>query len=335
MKQRFLLSACLLLTMLSCRNDFTLEGEYQDIPVAYAYFDAADDRHFVRVEKAFLESGGNAVTNAGIADSIYYGENDATVVLKNLSTNQEQEMERVDAEDFFRSRADGIFATNPNIAYTVTNADLLLRAGDQIELLIERPGEDTAVATTTMLQEVNIIRPNDQVRIALPNRPVIMSWTKGEEASIYDIRIFFNIRELFPMDASMNRDVRLEWNIANAYVPGDAFESGQTVRLEVDPQGFYQFLGSNLEENSNIVRRFSNFDIQVAAAGKEVLELRNLANANSGITSSGSLPRYTNLVGGIGLITSNSSTIKEGILFDGDSLDSLQNGQFTRNLGFQ
>lgn len=331
---RFLLFACLLLTLNACRDDFTLEGDFQDIPTAYAYLDAEDSRHFVRVQKAFLESGGNAVTNAGIGDSIYYGPNDATIILRNVTTGGETELERVDARDFGRNRADGIFTNDPNIAYTVTNVAFPLRARDEVQLLIERPGQETAMATTTMLEEIEILRPGSQVRVDNPSRPLIMSWSKGSAASIFDVRVIFNIRELFPQDASQNRDISLVWEVANAYVPGDNATESQ-VRFEVDPEGFYRFLQANLDVNPNVVRRFQDFDVQVAAAGQEVLDLRNLQNANTGITSSGVLPRYTNLVGGIGLVTSSTLSLKEGIGFDANSIDSLREGQFTRELGFQ
>lgn len=334
MTQRLLLSTCLFLTFFSCRDEFSLEGDFQDVPVAFAYLDAEDERHFVRVEKAFLEAGGNAETNAGDPNNIYYAADEATVILNNLTTNTSRELERVDARDFGLNRTDGVFATDPNVAYSFTDDDLEVRAGDEVELLIERPGETTATASTTLLEPVEIVRPNDLVRIDNPNRPLIMSWTKGEAASIYDVRIFFNIRELFPADASMNRNVRLEWQLQTAYVPGEGDESGRTVRLAVDPTGFYRFLGENLEENGNIVRRFESFDVQVSAAGEEVLELRNLQNANSGITSSGALPRYSNITGGFGIITSNTTTLKEGIGFDGGSVDSLRDGRFTRDLNF-
>ncbi len=334
MMHRFFLFACLLLTLNSCKDDFTLEGDFQDIPTAYAYLDAEDSRHFIRVQKAFLESGGNAITNAGIADSVYYGPEDATVILRNVTTGNETTMERVDARDFGRNRADGVFTNDPNIAYSVTDADLPLNPRDVIEVLIERPGSETATATTTMLEEIEILRPGSQVRVDNPGRPLIMSWSKGDAASIYDVRVIFNIRELFPQDASMNRDITLTWQVANAYLPGDNATESQ-VRFEVDPEGFYRFLQANLEVNPNVVRRFQDFDVQVAAAGQEVADLRNLQNANTGITSSGALPRYTNLIGGIGLITSSTRSLKEGIGFDDNSIDSLRDGQFTRELGFQ
>ncbi len=54
MQLRFFLFALTVLALAGCRNDFSLEADYQDVLVAYAYFNADDDRHFVLVEKAFL-----------------------------------------------------------------------------------------------------------------------------------------------------------------------------------------------------------------------------------------------------------------------------------------
>ncbi|SER26074.1 DUF4249 family protein [Neolewinella agarilytica] len=330
------ISAFILLTiaLLSCRDDFSLEGDYQDIPVAYGFLNADDDRHFIRVEKAFLESGGNANANAGIADSIYYGDNEATVILQNKTTLEDIELERVNAEQFGLDREDGVFAESPNILYTFRDSELRLSAGNEVMLSIQRPGQEDAVAETVLLREIEINRPAETVRVDDYRRPLVMSWTKGDNARVYDVRIIFNIRELFPSDASRNRDISLEWVLSNAYVPSGDQESGNLVRFEVDPEGFYSFLGANLERDDDIVRRFVDFDVRISAAGQEVLDRRNLENANSGITSSQSLPRYTNLSGGIGMVTSNTTTLKTGVDFDNNSRDSLVNGSYTRDLGF-
>jgi hypothetical protein len=331
---RHLLFLLIPILLLSCRDDFTLEADFQDIPVAYGFLDAADNRHFIRVEKAFLESGGNAAVNAAIPDSIYYGPEDATVVLENLRTLQSVVMERVNGENFGLNREEGVFATSPNILYSVEDQEVDLRAGDNVRLSISRPGEEDAVAETVLLQELSIRSPGDLIRPANYNRPLIISWIAGPNAVIYDVKMVFNIREFFPADPDRNRDTQLTWTINNAYVPNDQSGGGQ-VRFEVNTESIYRFLGENLPEDDNIVRRFDNLDIQVAAGGAEVLDRRRLENANVGVTSSQSLPRYTNLTGGIGMITSQSRGEREGIFFDGEGQDSLRNGQYTRRLNFQ
>ena len=332
---RPLLLLCSLLCLAGCRDEFSLEGPFQDIPVAYGYLNAEDGRHFVRVEKAFLEAGGNAEQIAGIADSIYYAADEATVLLENRTTGRSTELERVNAQDFGRERADGIFAASPNVAYTVRDADLELRGGDEVRLTIQRPGREDAVATTTMLRPLTVRRPVDMIRIEDYGRPLVLSWTKSDNAAIFDVRIRMNIRELFPADPGRNRERTLEWTVASGFVPGADQQATDLVRFDTRNEAFYQFLGGALEPIDGVVRRFVDFDVQIAAAGQEVLDRRNLENANAGITSSQSLPRYTNLEGGIGLFTSNTVVVQEGVLIGDESRDSLENGIYTRELGFR
>lgn len=332
---RLSLIACSLLVLFSCRDEFTLEGDYQDIPVAYAFLNPEDDQHFVRVQKAFLQAGGNAETNAGIADSIYYGNEEATVILENVTENRSTELERVNGEIFGLNREDGVFATSPNILYTVSDSEFNLEGGDNIRLRITRPGETDAVAETRIINPIAINRPADMVRIEDYQRPLLITWSKEDGAAIYDITIFMNIRELFPGDPDRNRDVRLEWKVANGFVPGADQASENLVRFNLLNESFYQFIGNALEPENDIVRRFQNFDLQISAAGQAVLDRRLQENANAGLTSSQALPPYTNLVGGLGMITSTVATLREGIIFDAGSLDSLESGVYTRDLGFR
>ncbi len=335
MQLRFFIIVLSALALAGCRDDFSLEGEYQDVPVAYAFLNPDDSRHFVRVEKAFLESGGDAEAIAGIADSIYYGAEDATVILENITRGESREMERVDARDFGRNRADGIFAQSPNVAYTLTNQELLLRGGNRIRLTIQRPGEPDAVAETSLISEMEISRPTEVVRVDDYRRPLTLVWSKEEGAAIYDVTIFFTIRELYPSNPDRNRTIQLEWPVISGFVPGPEQSSDTRVTYSIQNELFYQFIGSALEEDDDVTRRFQFFDVRISAAGQEVLDRRNLENANAGITSSQSLPRYSNLLGGLGLITGNTSSLKEGIQFDPGSLDSLQDGIYTNNLGFR
>ena len=54
----------------ACTTDFQLEGEWKDIPVVYGFISVTDTAHYVRVEKAFLEPGGDANQIAPEADAI-------------------------------------------------------------------------------------------------------------------------------------------------------------------------------------------------------------------------------------------------------------------------
>jgi hypothetical protein len=332
---RLSLIACCFLVLCSCRDEFTLEGDYQDIPVAYAFLNPDDDRHFVRVQKAFLQAGGNAEENAAIADSLYYGSGDASVFLENLTESRITELERVNGEDFGLDREDGVFATSPNILYTVRDSVFNLEGGDDIRLLITRPGEPEASADVKIIDPIEIVRPGDMASFDNYERTLNMSWSKEEGAAIYDITIFMDIRELFPGDPGRNRDRRLEWTVTNSFVPGGDQASNNFVRFDLLNESFFIFIGNALAPENGVVRRFQSFDVQISAAGQAVLDRRLQENANAGLTSSQTLPPYSNLVGGLGLITSTVSSLREGIIIDGGTIDSLQDGIHTRELGFR
>jgi hypothetical protein len=332
---RLSLIACCLLVLCSCRDEFTLEGDYQDIPVAYAFLNPDDDRHFVRVQKAFLQAGGNAEENAAIADSLYYGSGEATIILENSTASRTTALERVNGEDFGLDREDGVFATSPNILYSVRDSEFNLSGGDDIRLVITRPGEPDAVAETKIINPVLINRPGDMASFDNYDRTLVMSWSKEQGAAIYDVTILMDIRELFPGDPDRNRDVRLEWKVANGFVPGSDQASDNLVRFDLLNESFFIFIGNALAPENGVVRRFQSFDVQISAAGQAVLDRRLQENANAGLTSSQTLPPYTNLVGGLGLITSTVSTLREGIVIDGGTIDSLQDGIHTRELGFR
>ncbi len=328
------LITCLLL-LAACNDDFTLEGEYRNVPLAYAYIDADDDRHFVRVQKAFLEAGGDATANAAIADSLYYGPDEAAVFLTNTRTQATALLERVDGEAFGLEREAGVFATDPNILYTVAADALDFQGGDAFRLRIERAGTEMASAASTILRPLRVVGPADQVRLGNYDRPLSVTFRRGEDAAIYDVRIRYNLRELYPNDPERNRDRTLEWPVTKSFVATTDQADGTSVRIQLEKEDFYRFLGENLEEDGEVVRRLIDFDLIVTAAGREVLERQLLANANAGITGAQALPRYTNLTGGIGLITSRRSATQTGITLDGTSRDSLRNGSHTRRLNFR
>lgn len=318
----------------TCRDDFSLEGELIETPVVYAYLDADSERHFVRVERAFLETGGNALVNAANPDVIYYGPEEATVRLVNVSTEGSVVLDRVNGQDFGFDREDGVFATEPNILYSVEDSEINLRPGQRVRIEIERPGQPLASAEAIMLREMSVIRPVDRIALDNYNRDVVVAWRTDENAQAFAVNVLFNIREINLSDPSASRDLQLTYPIINYFNPGSEDRSNNTVSFDASSEGFYVFLGDNLEPTDEFRRRLQSIDFQIIAAGQAVVDRQVLANANSGITSSQALPRFSNIDGGIGLFTTTTSILQEGIQITDASRDSLRDGQYTRQLGF-
>ncbi|MBK8706480.1 MAG: hypothetical protein IPN33_24890 [Saprospiraceae bacterium] len=116
-----------------------LEAEWKDIPVVYAFLDPTDSVHYVRVEKAFLQQGGDAREIAQIADSLYY--DNATVQLQKVGSSQLYTLEKVDGNLEGFPREGGVFATAPNYLYKIRQSNINLVGGNEVRFILNR-GDD-------------------------------------------------------------------------------------------------------------------------------------------------------------------------------------------------
>lgn len=320
--------------LVACSNEVELEANWKDIPVVYGFLSQQDTAHYIRVEKAFLEPGGNADQIAQIADSLYY-DNKVQVSLERVTTGQSFAMQRVDGTLEGYPRADGVFATQPNFLYKVNAENIKLREGETIRLVINR-GENTELITaeTTILGE---IVPRETSPLSPVNfgydRPVNFSWNAEEQAQIFDLRLIIHYLESVPGNSSDLQPKELTW-VLNDNILRD-IDSGTRTTFTIDGIELYKFLEANLTPVSDRIRIFQSFDIQVTGAGEELVELLRIAQANSGITSSQAVPIYSNISEGRGIFSSRSQVIRTDLTLNFTSQDSLRNGIYTRDLNFR
>jgi hypothetical protein len=139
-----------ILTFSACTTDFELEAPWKDLPVVYAFINMQDTAHYVRVEKAFLQPGGNANAIAQIADSLYY---DASVIvqLEKKATGQRYTLQRVDGNLEGYPREEGPFAQAPNYLYKIKASDINLSAEQELRLIINRGGGLPAVTADAIV----------------------------------------------------------------------------------------------------------------------------------------------------------------------------------------
>jgi hypothetical protein len=319
----------------SCETDFDLEGDWKDIPVVYAFFSAEDDNYYVRVEKAFLQPGGNAAQIAQIADSIYYAEGKVTVTLEKLSTGQQVVLTRIDGRDEGLFRDSGDFAQTPNILYKASRSDINLRGGDAFRIIVDRGGDTTpATATSAMVEmpEFANLSPNRTVNFGDYSRLVRVEWrANGPNARVYDLRIRVRYLESDPDNPAVRVPKELVWVIDKA-VARNLNVSAESYQFQ--GASFYQAIANELEPLTVGTRRFTNLVYEVTAAGKEIEDYLRIANANIGITSSQAIPVYTNVTGGVGIVSSRYTITSEPLGLTPQAVDSLLVGSLTKNLNF-
>lgn len=331
MHRSLLLGWFLVFSCLSCETNFTLAGPWKDIPVVYGWLSLQDEDHYIRVEKAFLEPGGNAEDIAQIPDSLYYDPS-VQVFLEKVNSGQRYVLERIDGQERGLVREDGPFATSPNILYTIPAETIQLRGGERIRLLIDRgAGLDPVTGETRILDDL-VLRENNPVSPVHMSydRQVTFVWNVGEAARIFNVQLIIRYRETDSRNGS-SEEKELSWVLSDDLV---RTEDAARVSLSIMGEEFYAFLGDNLDANPALQRDFLGMDFQVIAGGEEFLEIKTISEANSGLTSAQAIPFYTNLSEGRGIFSSRSTAVRPGLQLTGLSLDSLREGRYTRNLGF-
>ncbi len=336
MRRIFLFMLPLLFVAAACSTDFDLEAEWRDIPIVYGLVSVSDTAHYIRVEKAFLPQGGDARDVAQIADSLYYGDQ-ATVQLTNLRTGNTVTLQKVDGNLEGYPREDGPFATSPNYLYKVKAGTAGIAPGDDIKLTINRGDELPLVSSETrMLEQITPLQngPGTPIRIGDYSRTTSIRWNAGPSAKIFDVRLILHYREADannPQGGFVAKE--LEWILDRELRRPNANAEQQV--YAVDNEAFYIFLKNNLEQNPSAVRVFDYLDVQIAAAGQELVDLINIVRINAGITSSQSVPKYTNISEGLGIFSSRAYALRPNLTIDGVALDSLRLGIHTKNLNFQ
>lgn len=321
----------LILIFSACTTDIELEADWKPIPVVYGVLDAQDEVHYLRVERVFQTSGQDAGDIAQLPDSVYYSDEELVVTIEK-SNGLSLIMQRVDGNEEGIAREEGAFPTSPNILYKVEGSQLRLEGGEEVQLILELDGvSERITASTTIVEEMSLSNTNPSSPINLGyDRTVRVAWLSGPSTALHQMAWNINYRER--LNNGPWEDKVLKWNIASLIedTPGSSQET-----FSLKGREFYEFLSRELTADPFIQRQFLGIDIEVLGMGTEFSELLRINNANLGITSFQSENRYSNVEGGIGVLTSSSSTIREDLQLTGASIDSLREGSITERLNFQ
>ncbi len=329
---RLLLALAAVITFGACTTDFELEAPWKDIPVVYGFIDLQDTAHYIRVEKAFLQPGGNANAIAQIVDSLYYDPS-VIVQLEKRNTGQRFTLQRVDGNAEGYPRQSGPFASAPNYLYKIRSSAINLSPEQPVRLIINRGnGLPEVTAETTVLGPLTprATAPGSPLNLDY-GRPLVFSWDIPPSSAIFDLRMRIHYREIGP-NGSENKT--LEWVLKRDLEKPQP--NTENMRFDdLKGEDFFRFVGSSIDASQNRQRIFQSIDIVFTAGGNELRDLIRVERANTGITSSQAIPVYTNLSEGRGIFSSRTTTTRSGLTLNAVAQDSLRNGIYTRQLNFQ
>jgi len=324
----FIVAIVIVGAVLSCSEEFNLIAPKQETPIVFGFLSVTDTAQYIRVQRAFRDEEISAIDLAERADSIYY--QDATVTLTDTEDGQVYTLQEVNGNTEGYPKEEGAFANDPNTLYKIKTDDIDLVPGRDYTLTINTGEQGMVEVTSTItlgtVPDITTPKPDFNFTFSFDDETVF-AWRDVDGIEVYDVILYINIKE---------RDIT---NIDNEFVDRqlrwEIEKNIEDERLFVPGLDFYQFLLIELDKDPLIVRRFLDMECEIIGSGPELLDFVNVANANTGITSSGETPIFSNIDGGLGLFSTRNSARVVDIPLTPRYLDSLQNSQLTQDLNFQ
>ena len=333
-KLRLILLAIAGATLFSCSNEFELNAPAEEIPIVYGLLSRADEAHYIRVERAFIDDKVDALRIAQDPNALYF--EDIIVEIVREFDGQGFVLEKVDGSQLGLEREPGIFATQPNILYKIDASVLDLREDEVYRLNIRKPDSEDILttATTPIVNDLRLNRPipgtNKLPLRILEEDEITIIWGADETAKIFDVSMLIHYEEFDPDDPNSVVEKMAEWKLA---VGREAIDGAN--KVEVEGLEFYRFLSSQIEENPAVLRVLKNIDLKIDAGGIELSNYINVGQANTGITSAQLIPNYTNLSKGLGLFAARNQLLEKGFVIDSQTKELLKNSELTKDLNFQ
>lgn len=287
------------LAVASCSNELRVNAPWRDIPVIYSVLDPANDTHFVRIHKAFL--GDKPVAEmASVPDSLYYTEMSAVVeeyVDKQLSRTFPLMLH----PDPPRLKP-GFFTTDGYRLYYFTAQ---LNNNATYKIIVSRPGEPDATATTDLVGFYRIVRPVTQ-QLNLAGRSTDFAWTRPERGTIFTWEL-----DLFYLEQKVGNPLDTVTKVITYVFQHEPINFPAQLNYTFSTDQYFSFLGANLDSDPTVYRFFRRMRIRLVA-GHETMAQFIKVNAPSGSIVQ-ERPLFTNVENGLGLFTSRRTVVPSNI----------------------
>jgi len=318
---RITLFFALSIVFFSCSTDFDLTTGEEERTVVYGLLNEEDFEHLIRVEKMFVDEDIPPRELAKQESEVFH--NNILVTLSKIG-EEPLPLERINLSERGSERDSGLLLTDPNYVYRVFQSDINLGAGDSVVLKVLREDSTLAEAGTSIVGPTSVSRPRiDRPLTILPPRSLNINWSDNENAAFYDLALQFEIRE---RQGGEENTIFLKWIVATGL---------EESSYSLDGSRMYNFLASELTEDPTITRRVERIDIEINSGGQALKTFLDIARLNTGIISSQVQPDFSNVKNGLGLLSSQRTSIEPGYVFSQSTIDSLQSNRNTENLNFR
>ncbi len=347
MKLSHALIAFLLITLIGgCKQDFDITADYKEVPVVYGLLNQQDNTHYIRIQKGYLIDG-NALVAAGVPDSVYYPDVLSVKFVPYTASGTQSgtviNLVRIDGNTVSLPKETGAFANTPNWLYSFTGT---LDPNKNYKLTVTNTSNNFSFSNkkidgingVTLVKDFQILVPTKAAKMNLQNTsPAKVVWNAAENAGVYDLTVRFHYKEYSQADNSLLKDtfvdILLFKSLAYDYNGG-----GSVTPFEITADNILSFLANHITASSDVYREFNvqkGMQFKFAAGGTELAKFMNSQQAQGGLASNEALPPYTNIDGGVGLLSSRYFKQVDSVLLSNNGLDSLACSDISRALRFK
>jgi hypothetical protein len=341
MKSRILLSlSALALVLASCSTDFEVNAPFEEIPVVYGLLDPTDNVQYIRLNRAFLQEGANALVLATDPNEIYYDDRVEVRLEEYDGSNliSSTLLERVDGDTLGIPKAEGDFANVPNILYRTFKS---LNESFRYRLTVKSDELEIDIAAeTNLVQDFQVTRPTPfpGPLTAINMASLLdyqMRWNNGIGAKIYDLEltVYYRAFDFQDPDNFLFTD-SASWLVAKNIEASNP-NSETAVEYDIDRDGFYLWLADEFPDQEDVYRLVDSISFRLFAGNELLFDFVQFNEAQLGITADQVTPEFTNVEGnGLGLFASRTEKRTLKYKLSNQTVDSIACGQFTKDLQF-
>ncbi len=325
--KKFLLFGFLGVLLFSCENDFSVNGEKEDVTAVYGLLDAKRGaNNLIRIQRSWL---GNAPASASFdnPDSLYYDLDEIAVFLEEYAINDNgttgELMNTFSITDTAQLplNDNGPFTTQGHYLYRVNEE---LNEDRRYRLVIKKMDGSPDVTSETDLVGPNILgatpgSPQQGFRFVQPRQIGSTStppefggtieWRPSTNAVVYEIDVFFTYQDYEEATKKLGPEITIKLDYETREAPSGAPDKISAV---TDASGFYDKIAGKLDEKPGFLRFFKNMRVVIYAGGEDLLRYAELNQPLSGVAQT--RPEFPGVENGIGLFSSRTSVSIDNVI---------------------
>lgn len=312
----------LLSLMSSCDNSLDVTAEWKEIPVVYGLLNPYAKHNYIRINRAYLNDEGSALTYASNPDSIQF--EDLTVVLVEKQDGQERNtinLVKVDGDTIGLPKEDGLFAKSPNILYR-TSYDI--KPSSFIDLytydlvIINNKNGNVYRSSTNVVGESEILSP---IREADPRfnitddstRFLFIDYREAAQSRMYDCLIRFRYKEYPIGDPDNYRIDSVDWTVFKNQFTIKLFGYEEQI-VSRKQYVFYDYLSSAIPHDPTVEREPIDMGFYLLGGGEDLYTYIQVNKPSIGIVQK--KPEFTNIENGLGIFSSLSIKAHPHVVID-------------------